>query len=907
MNNKGYLRMHIFSKSINLVAQRAFFAMVTLIASSISASEVPSGMLPETATPTHYELFLNIDPNKADFNGHIVIDVDIAKETDFLYMHGKELTITDAKINGSNVDIIKTDVDGVLKVNFAKKIKAGSYKLSITYNALFNTNLEGIHRIKEGDKHFVFSQMESIYARLGFPSFDEPRFKTTFDLSVEIPADLSVISNTPEKSVKQNGSSKLVTFVTSKPMPTYLFAIAVGDFDVVEWANIPTNDIRNFEVPLRGIAVRGKGEQLAYALEHTAEILYALEDYFQIPYPYKKLDILAVPDFAAGAMENIGAITYRESLLLFDADKASISQKRRYKSVHAHELAHQWFGNLVTPVWWNDIWLNEAFATWISSTALHRHFPDEQWKRGLSRGAQYAMTSDSLPSSRKIRNPIDTNEQISSAFDGITYSKGGGVLSMFEAAIGADAFQQGVHNYLVKYEWKNADAFDFINTISAGVEKEKAKALSGAITDFISQVGVPQLDVAASCEDDVTKLSISQSRYAPLGTEFKEKTLWNIPACINYEVDGKRQNQCTLLGKRSQELTLEAKGCAAYVMPNASAAGYYRFNMNKKGWSELLSNMDKLSPIEANALMDSFGASYLAGHITISDFIEILPSTLESKSWEVNVKGLSNFSQLVNYADDNQKPTLRNMAAKIYSEAASEIGFESNTELDKSAPRDAAQLRVSLLGFMANTVKDESYIKKFSEAAKTYIGYGSDNKLNQNAIDSALIGTALSVAVMNEDINFSKALLKMALASTDDTFHSRAYSALASTENSEVAAYLLPYILDSNIKDNRASTLAFGLLREDKIDDVAWPWLQANFDMLIARLPNNFVKSVPYLFSRDCSKKIVKRMDTFLKPKLASLPGAERNYKKTLETLNQCMARKAHFKPQITELLNSAK
>jgi len=304
--------------------------------------------------------------------------------------------------------------------------------------------------------------------------------------------------------------------------------------------------------------------------------------------------------------------------------------------------------------------------------------------------------------------------------------------------------------------------------------------------------------------------------------------------------------------------------------------------------------------------MDSFGAAYNAGKINIPDFLAILPDTLKSESWEVNVKGLTDINRLINYAEENEKAALRKMGEKIYLKAANDIGFASNTEMDKSAPRDAAQLRNRLLSFMALNIKNEDYIKKFNQAGKAYIGYGSDSKIDKSAIESNLVTTALTISVLEEKLPYAKELLKQALASTDDTFHGRAYAALSSTTDLEVAEYLLPHILNPEIKDNQALTVAFNLLTEDKIDSLAWPWLQVHFDEFLARLPDGYKAYAPYLFNRMCSESINQRMETFLKPKLSELAGAESNYGKVKEYLAQCTARKAAFKPQITKMVKDS-
>jgi len=873
-------------------------------------TDVPGGQLPSYIEPTHYQLEIRLDPEQTHFSGTSTIDIKLNKSRDYFYLHGQDMTIENTTIQLNSGKIIAAKVDttnvaGVLKVTASQKLKPGKHQVTFHYSAPFNTNLQGLHRVKDGGVYHAFTQMESIYARYAFPSFDEPRFKTKFDLSLIVPDHLVAIANAPETSVSplQDGW-KRVNFATSKPMPTYLFAIAVGDFDVVEWADLPANEVRKTPIPLRGIATKGKGEKLKYALENTQGVMDALEDYFQIPYPYRKLDILAVPDFAAGAMENPGAITYREQLLLLD-DSASIGQKRSYKSVHAHELAHQWFGNLVTPVWWNDIWLNEAFATWMAATALHRKFPDEQWRRQQNRSSKRAMDSDSIPSARKVRNPIKSNGDIITAFDGITYSKGGGVLSMVESFMGEENFRLGVQKYMKKYEWGNADAIDFFETIASVMEPKRAEAVVKSFRNFVEQAGVPLLNIAQSCEDERSVLAIEQERYAPLGTEFKEKTLWSIPACMKYEVDGEIKQQCEVLSKKTQKVKLKISGCSDWVMPNTNAAGYYRFNFDSKSWKDLLANLNKVNAQEANAVLDSMSASFNSGKLSVKELLDVIPATLKSDSWEVQTSGLETLATLIDYADESQKAELRKMAGKIYKPTADKLGFVDDTEWDKSNPLDTSQLRNRLVDFMANTVKDEQYRAQLTAMAQQYVGFNADNKIDENAIIPALRTTAMSVAVQELGQPYVDSLITQLNSSADGTFRGRLVRALTATEDPQIGAQLIALSASDNIRDNEKSTFLFRLIGKKELDATIWPWLKVNFDQLVSDLPTNYHSYTPYLFLGECDAKYSTRLDEFLKPRLPQLTGADSNFAKAKDYLQQCLAHKAHVKPQIKDLVSS--
>ena len=879
-----------------------------LIAKVNASTQVPTGQLSENVRPNHYQLTLKINPEQQRFSGQTTIDISIKKATKMFYINGKELTINNVSIKNSHGKIIsakaaKTNVEGVLSITAESKLNTGKYSINFDYNAPFNENLEGLHRVKDGGIYYAFTQMESISARLAFPSFDEPRFKTPYDISLIIPDNLVAIANTPEASTsKASKGWKKVSFVTSKPLPTYLVAFFVGDFDVVEMPAMPVTSVRDHEVPLRGIAAKGKGKQLQYALSQTRSVVEGLEDYFQIAYPYRKLDVLAVPDFAAGAMENAGAITYREQLLLLD-DKASIRQKRSSISVQAHELAHQWFGNLVTPVWWNDIWLNEAFATWMAATSLERQHPGQQWQRQQIASSKGVMNSDSIPSARKIRNPIKSNSDIITAFDGITYQKGAGVLFMVENFMGKENFRKGVQKYMKKYAWGNTTAIDFFETIASVLPAKKADAVVTSFRNFVEQAGVPLLNIEQNCTDNKTVLSITQQRYAPLGTTFNETNLWNVPACMSYEVNGEVKQQCNVISKAKQKITLSGASCATWVMPNAKAAGYYRFNFDSTGWKSLLANLNKVNPLEANAVLDSMKSSFVSGNLTVQNVVDVIPATLNSDSWEVAISGMGTLDTLIKYADEQDKPKLRELAGNFYRANADKIGFSDKTTADKKDPIGTSKLRGRLINFMAFTAKDKTYRKNLTNMAIAYTGYKKDEKFHDDAVIPALRNTAMSVAVQDLGQPFVDELMIRLKASTDGTMRGRLIGALTSTKDNKIGEALINFSLTPAIRDNEKTQFLFSLINKKELDSVMWPWLQKNFDQLIAGLPSNYQSYAPYLFLGDCKKEREERLDNFLKPRLSNLVGADRNFVKAKDSLKQCLAQKAHVKPQISKLV----
>ncbi|MBN4049515.1 M1 family peptidase, partial [bacterium AH-315-N03] len=359
-----------------------------------------NGRLPSDVLPRRYSLTLAIDPTRDRFTGVVEIDVDLPRRMDTIYIHGEGLDVSSVTATESGRDTREAEwevVDaeaGLNRIVISRPV-SGHVRLSISYGAPFREDLRGFYRVNQDNQWYVFSQMEPLSARTAFPCFDEPSFKTAFDVTMVVREDDAAIANARERSTEAtSGGMRRVRFATTEPLPTYLIAIAVGPLDVVEADPIPANDVRTEPLALRGVAPRGHGAELAYALEHTPAILAQLESYFGVAYPYDKLDIVAVPDFGAGAMENAGLVTFRDGLLLVPSEGASVQQRRAFSFVMAHELAHMWFGNLVTMAWWDDLWLNEAFATWMEWETIEATFPEFAPRLLQQVDANSVMSSD---------------------------------------------------------------------------------------------------------------------------------------------------------------------------------------------------------------------------------------------------------------------------------------------------------------------------------------------------------------------------------------------------------------------------------------------------------------------------------------------------------------------------------
>ncbi len=540
----------------------------------------PKLKLPTGVTPLAYQLDLTVIPDREIFSGRVRIDIRFDAATDGFWIHGRGLDVDKVSLHAGETVVAATyqqaTRDGVVRIALSQAIAPQTAQLDIGYHGRFSNLLEGLFHVQVGGDWYAFTQFEPIDARGAFPGFDEPRFKTPFTLSIVAPKAATVAANTPVAEIASlPDGTKRVLFEPTPPMPTYLLAFTVGPLDVADGGRLRDDPA---SPALRGLAARGHGPEFSFALSNTPEIVALLEDYFGQPYPFAKLDLVAVPS-QQGAMENVGLITYGEYLMLF-GDKPPLNQQRAFADVHAHELAHQWFGNSVTMPWWDDLWLNEAFATFMSSKIVQQWRPSYRATDAIVQSALATMDADGLASARRIREPIQDFNDITNAFDGITYQKGAGVLNMLDGFIGETPFRDGVRAHLKRHAGGSADMSDLVASL---VESSGRAELGGIMKTFTELAGTPLIDVQLHCgAQQQPTVTLSQQRYLPTGSKADASQRWDVPICMRIGVvDGVRE-QCVVLSQQSMDVVLDdVDGCPTWLMPNRGGRGYYRWRLDE--------------------------------------------------------------------------------------------------------------------------------------------------------------------------------------------------------------------------------------------------------------------------------------------------------------------------------------
>lgn len=860
-----------------------------LVEQSIS----PQGKLPDNLTPTHYDLSLRIDPDDAVFSGQVKINVTLNSDTRELWLHGKDLAINSAEFitaQGQSITLNYKEMghSGVARLIADDIIKAQKGVISLSFSGELAKDLAGLYKVEDGGLSYAFTQFEATDARRAFPSFDEPRFKTPFDIQLEIKNNHQGITNTPQINQEDlSDGYKRLTFKTTKPLPTYLLAFVVGEVDIVNYANIPSSDVRNKEIPLRGIATKGKGKDMEYALANTADILSELEAYFDMPYPYEKLDIVAVPDFSAGAMENAGLITYREQLLLL-GDSPSLKQQRQYAGTHAHELAHQWFGNLVTMRWWDDLWLNESFATWMANITMQKWNPDFGFDRAMVRAGHGVMNQDLYADTRQIREPIKHNGDIDNAFDGITYQKGGAMLQMFEAYVGSESFQKGVRFHMKKYAFGHADANEFIDSIQ---QFSTAKNIKQAFNSFLNQTGVPLVKVEYQCQNNSVEFTLSQQRYLPVGARSSTEQTWSLPVCLNIIGKEKNSKHCLLMTEKASQFSLDNTGCPLAVMPNADGKGYFRWSLNSDHLSALLTNRERLSASEKYSLASTLAAEFNANRLDVKSYLEAIEPFASANDWDLVTQpvGMIKFIS-ENIATGEEQKKLQKYLGKLYQPVLERVGLKADTAFDKSHPNDAKMLREKVLKLMAMELKQPELLKELSSMASAYIGYKGDNKLHPEAIDSETIGIALASGVEVLGMPFVDSLLTLLDETVDGTLRQRIIIAIAMSEDAEISDKVLDLITSFSLRVNERITLLVTHLSRKNNRNKVYQWFKGNFDLVAMLIPKKYLSLSPRIGQAFCSLEMHEDVDKFFSAKIEDIPGLERNLSQTLEHIEICSA-----------------
>jgi aminopeptidase N len=852
------------------------FALTTL---SLAAAQ----RLPEAAVPENYKLSFTPDLDKATFEGDETISIRVLMPTSEITLNAAdidfhEVTITSGGATQKASGTYEKEKEMVV-LTVAKSLPAGPATIHITYSGILNSEMRGFYLGKdEQGRKYAATQFESTDARRAFPSFDEPAYKATFDIStvagngqVAI-SNAKVISDTPGP-----GDRHTVRFATSPKMSSYLAALVVGNFEYIEG--------EADGIPIRVYTTPGKKEMGKFALETAEHVLSYYDKYFSIKYPYGKLDLIGIPDFSAGAMENAGCITFREVLLEIDEKQGSVDLKKTIASVVAHEMAHQWFGDLVTMKWWDDIWLNEGFATWMSSKPIQAWKPEWNFNLDDVSNTGGTLNTDSLANTRPIHQAAETPAQIQELFDGIAYGKAAAVLRMLEAYLGEQTFQAGVNAYIQKHQYANATEADFWDAQT----KTSKKPVDQIMPTFVKQAGVPIIDVKSQCSGASTTVSVEQRRYFYDRVKFEAANdqLWKVPLCMKSSTGAEK---CELLTKKEATFTLP--GCSTWVLANAGATGYYRAGYQADAVRALANDAEsKLSPAERIALQTDIWASVRVGREPVGDYLALAQGLGSDRNRAVMDDVLGRLDFIGRYlVTESDRESYRAWMRGYLAPMLKDVGWDAKPG-ESDEQRTLRSRLFSAAGYDARDPEVLANARKLADKALD----------DPSSVDRQIAGGAMALAALNGGEDFYDRLMTaLKNPKSPEEFYMYLFT-LPQFSDPKLLQRTLDYALSPDVRSQDALGVISSVMSNPEGQKLAWDFVLAHWDA-VQKVGGPFASGrIVGSTSSFCDAHMRDQVVEFFAAH--KVEAAERTYRQSIERINNCVDLKSRQEPQLASWL----
>jgi aminopeptidase N/puromycin-sensitive aminopeptidase len=860
-----------FAKSV-CIRFTFFAAVLCLLPITANAQRLPQSVHPE-----HYSLILTPDLKAATFIGNETIDLTLAEPADRITLNALEIAFDGVTITaGDNKQeaVVSLDQDKQQATfSFPEKIPAGKAMLAIRYKGILNNELRGFYLSKTARRNYAVTQFEATDARRAFPSFDEPAFKATFDVSLVVDSGDTAISNGEivDDTPGPVAGKHTLRFATTPKMSTYLVAFLVGDFQCTSG--------ESDGVDIRSCATPEKVSLTPYSVDVAKYVMHYYNNYFRIPYPLKKLDLIAIPDFEAGAMENFGAITFRETDLLVDPKKASIGTQKEIALVVAHEMAHQWFGDLVTMQWWDNLWLNEGFATWMENKPVAAMHPEWNINQMVAAGVNDTLNLDAQPTTRPIRAKAETPGEIGQMFDGIAYGKAGAVLLMVENYLGEDTFRQGVHNYLAAHKYSNATAEDFWGAQTTTSHKPVDKIMES----LVAQPGEPILTFG---EPASGKVAVSQRRfYLSPGIQPGPAQKWTLPVCFKAGTG----QECELLTPSDSALKEPA---GKLFFANAGGMGYYRSAYTPSEYAALAAQVETgLSPTERIRLIGNEWTQVRSSKSPIGMYLDLLEAIKSDQNAEVigsTMGGIASaYSRVA--ATAKERSALAAWIRKTFTPEYFKLGLPS--ENDSANTRELRSQLFFLLGYYG---KDPTILAKAREISEKYLADPSSE-------DATLGQTALRIAARFGDAALFDKLQKIYETSTNPELQLTALHLLAEFEDPALVRRSLDYAASSKVRNQDAVTQFSIPLQRDESREQAWRYIQNNWDKVKAQFTAGMGSRLVGATSYFCSVEAQNDVKNFFATHKVN--ASDIALKHALENINGCVELRALQAPKLKQWL----
>ena len=854
------------------------FAGTNLCAGAAAAAE--RGPPATDAIPKEYRIDLTVDPSKPRFSGHVEIEVNLERPLQVIGINGRKLAVSHVSISqgASSVEGTYSEVDeaGNAQIRFPRLLSKGAATVSFDYDAPFQEVRAGLFHGNVAGQWFVLSYFVPTNARRAFPSFDHINLKVPYKVTLIAPAGMMAVSSMPELSERPENGWVRHVFAKSPPLPTYLVGFSVGPFASLEGTIAPTAE-RSRPIPLRVLLPRAEIGQAQFALDNTAKIIRLLEDFYGVAYPFPKLDQIGLP-LMKGGMENAGAPIFGDDILT-PGDRASPAQYHFFGSIVSHELSHQWFGDMVTPTWWNDIWIKESFAQETGSIIASQWRPDLDFTTSLRKSAFAEMDQDALPGQLALHKDLSELEA-SSAYQ-FAYGKGSQVLAMADGYLGRKRYRQGVHHFLVAHAYGSASTRDLYDALAAAGGDAR---FSTALQSFTDQPGVPLL----SLQRTGRSLRITQSRYAPIGVSVAPEQ-WTIPFCYRQGA----AKTCQLLTEKTTQITLPN---GKPVTPNADGVGYYRFEMSDADWSALVAAASQFPGGESLAVSDSLWAAFAAGRLAPSRLVDAMNALSSNPIPDAALDGGQRWMDLRDhgFVADAAAPGFHAILATAYGSGLRGIGFDPRSGAYAQDDTVRQRLRAGLVNIMALGAGDPEVVSALQHATDRFLAG------DEAALDTAFRQTAFTLRARTGGRAGAEALLQKAIASSDGTVRPMIVVALGSSDDPEVARSLLPRIGSTGLRVPEEADLVTTLFRYARTQEVALDWLEANYDRI--NVTDIGLMFQPGMGARLCSDADAARFDKVMRAH-AIRDGKAGTLDGTIEEIRSCEKLRAAKKSDITATL----
>ena len=854
-------------------------AILVVFAGARSAS---AQRLPADVVPIHYDITVAPDLAAAKFTGAVTIRLRLAKPSSTIVLNAAEITFKEVRVTaGGKTQVARVVLDPKKEqaaFRVTAPVPAGEASVEIRYEGILNDDLRGLYLSRANNRRYAVTQLEATDARRMFPSFDEPAFKATFAVTAIIDAADRAISNgaVTADTPGPDPGKHTVKFDTTPKMSTYLVALAVGDFECTG----ATAD----EIPVRICATPDKKHLTGLALEAAQQQVAFYNRYYSIKYPFKKLDVVAVPDFAAGAMENTGAIFYRETLLLAAPD-ASVDTRKAIAEVLAHEIAHQWFGDLVTMQWWDDIWLNEGFANWMMFKPLRAARPDWRVELDEVEDNHVAMGLDALRSTRTVRSKASTPAEIAELFDPIAYEKGAAILRMIEAWVGEEPFRKGVNAYIEKFQYSNARAEDFWGTLT----KVTGQPVDRVMSTFVDQPGLPLVSIDVRCKGDSAQTVLAQQRYLrdPSGPAPVPGQPWQIPVCLKTPAG---DTMCELLQEPQEPI--ELNGCPAWVIGNAGARGYYRVVVPPDMVRKIASDISKLAPAERMAVLSDELAVVRAGRHDVGTLLDLAAAFGQERIPDA-VQTLAGVLAAVHgdYTIDATRGPYRAWVSKLLGPALDEVGLSASS----SDTDERKALRATLVGVLGGAARDPRVIEKARELVRQELD-------KPGSVEPTLLAASVTLAAVGGDAALYDRYLARSKAATDPEDRYRWLFALTAFPDPALVRRTMDLVLSPDVRSQDAKLMIARMLASSDNQHLAWQLIRERWPE-IQKKTGEFVGNTVIVgaLSSFCEARVAAEVRTFFAKN--PVPDAERTLLQSLERITSCARVAETQQPKLAEWL----